>query len=522
MGHHGAELGTSGRAAPRNLADLVARAAARNGSRCAFVAGDQRPTWTEFDQAVSRRAAALTAHDLRPGERVALILANTLDFPLHYFAALRAGLVVVPVNTGYTQPELRHLLADSGAAALVADDDTVAHSVAGLREELPELRHVLRPGSLAAQGATDGAAPRGAPAANRGGEDLAVLIYTSGTSGRPKGAMLSHRALLANLEQVGAIAPAPVTQDDVVLLVLPLFHIYGLNVGLGMQVWAAATGVLVERFDPQCCLRLMAAERVSTLAGAPPMYVLWSTVDPQQLRRGFADVRVALSGAAPLPPAALAAIRDATGVIVHEGYGLTETAPVLTSSLVSGRAKPGSIGRPVPGVELALWDDDGQPVDPDEGEDTGQIAVRGQNLFTGYWPDGRDGPDAQGWLATGDIGFLDDDADLHLVDRVTDLILVSGFNVYPQEVEAVLRTHPGVQDVAVVGEPDQLTGESVRAVVVPAPDRPPTEDELTEHCRASLARFKCPSAVTFVAALPHSVTGKVSRARLRELGFGEP
>jgi long-chain acyl-CoA synthetase len=494
-----------------NLADLVTRAAARHGSRTAFVHGAERPTWTEFDAAVSRLAAALTGCGLRPGERLAVMLPNTLDFPLHYFAALRAGLVVVPVNNGYTAPELRHVLADSAAAALVTDE-AGSQSLADIRSGLPELRQVLSPASLKSPGASGKSL-----AAARRGEELAVLIYTSGTSGSPRGAMLSHRAMLANLEQVAAIEPTPVTERDVVLLVLPLFHIYGLNVGLGMQVWAGATGVLVERFEPVGCLELMAAEAVSMLAGAPPMFVMWSRGDPEQLRRGFADVRLALSGAAPLPAGALATIGDITGLGVHEGYGLTETAPVLTSTLVTGRPKPGSIGRPVPGVELALWDAEGQPLDPDE--DTGQIVVRGPNVFTGYWPDSADGPDADGWLATGDIGFLDDDGDLHLVDRLKDLILVSGFNVYPQEVEAVLLSHPGVRDVAVVGVSDALTGESVRAIVVPAPDAHPSENELMDYCRRSLARFKSPSAVTFVAELPHSVTGKVSRARLRELGL---
>jgi long-chain acyl-CoA synthetase len=510
MGQHTAVLPPGG-SALHNLADLVTRAATRHAARCAFVAGAERSTWADFDEAVSQRAGALAGLGLLPGERVALMLPNTPDFPLHYFAALRAQLVVVPVNTGYTAPELRHVLGDSGAAALITDD-AGSRTVAAIRAELTELRHVLSPDALT----TDG----DAPPPGRGGEDLAVLIYTSGTSGRPKGAMLSHRAMLANLEQLGAIEPVPVTERDIVLLVLPLFHIYGLNVGLGMQAWAGATGVLVERFDPQGCLRLMAAERVSTLVGVPPMYVVWSRADPGDLRRGFADVRVALSGAAPLPVGALAAIRDLTGVGVYEGYGLTETAPVLTSTLVGGRSKPGSIGRPVPGVELALWDDDGQPVDLDDGEDTGQIAVRGPNVFAGYWPDGHDGPDSDGWLATGDIGFLDDEGDLHLIDRRGDLILVSGFNVYPQEVEAVLLAHPGVRDVAVVGTPDELTGEAVRAIVVPEPAADPSADELIEHSRRSLARFKCPSAVTFVPALPHSVTGKVSRSRLRELGFG--
>lgn len=496
----------------QNYAGLVARAARDHGDRLAFVSGDRRPSWAEVEAEVAGRAAGLVALGLRPGARLAVLLPNTLDFPIHLFAALRAGLVVVPLNTGYTPAEVRHQLADSGAAAVVTDE-VGAGLLAPIRADLPDLQHVLTPAAIVV--------PDGPPVvtAATGGEDLAVVVYTSGTSGRPRGAMLSHRALLANLEQLGAINPVPVTVDDVVLQVLPLFHIYGLNVGLGMQVWAGATGVLVERFDPLSCLRLMVEEQVTTVVGAPPMYVLWARGDVPALRAGWAHVRVALSGAAPLPAGVVATLREATGVDVHEGYGLTETAPVLTSTLVGGAPKAGSIGRPVPRVELELRDDDGAPVRADEDGGTGQITVRGPNLFSGYWPDGADGPDDDGWLETGDIGFLDDEGDLHLVDRLTDLILVSGFNVYPQEVEAVLLGHPGVRDVAVVAAPDELTGETVRAIVVRAPGAEPSAAELRAHCRTELARFKVPSEVSFVPELPHSVTGKVSRSRLRELGL---
>ena len=502
-----------------NLADLVARSATRSGDRPAFVAAGRRLTWAQADSRISARAAGLQRLGLAPGERVALMLPNVLDFPLTYFAVLRAGGVAVPINTGYPARELGHLLADSGAALLVTDA-AGAQVAAAVDQDCPQLRRVLHrgvsPDPVAALD-EDGATPDPTP---RGGEDLAVLMYTSGTSGRPKGAMLSHRALLANIEQVAAIEPGPATATDVVLLVLPLFHIYGLNVGLGLTAWAGASAVLVDRFDPGACLELMATERVTTVAGAPPMYVQWAALDPAALRRGFAGVRTALSGAAALPGGALATIREATGVEIAEGYGLTETAPVLTSAL-GVPAKAGSIGRPIPGVELQLWDDAGDPVDPEQDEEgTGQIVVRGRNTFSGYWPDGHDGPDRDGWVRTGDLGFLDDDGDLHLIDRLKDLVIVSGFNVYPQEVESVLRMHPGVREAAVVGMPDEATGEAVHALVVAARGAQPAPEELLEYCRQRLARFKCPARISFRDSLPHSVTGKVSRARLRELGFG--
>jgi long-chain acyl-CoA synthetase len=254
-----------------------------------------------------------------------------------------------------------------------------------------------------------------------------------------------------------------------------------------------------------------------------------------ELRRGFAAMRMASSGAAPLPADVWAAMRDRAAVTVWEGYGLTEASPVVASTLATGRAKPSCIGGPLPGVELALRDTaasqhapgmDGGPDDEHSGEDPhdmeegpGEIWIRGPNLFAGYWPDGADGPDADGWLGTGDLAYRDADGDLHLVDRRSDLVLVSGFNVYPAEVERVLDAHPKIAESAVIGVPDPRTGSAVRAVVVLEPGEQLTFEELQAHAGESLARYKVPTSIHFLTSLPHSLTGKVSRARLRELGL---
>jgi long-chain acyl-CoA synthetase len=319
-----------------------------------------------------------------------------------------------------------------------------------------------------------------------------------------------------------------VREDDRVLLVLPLFHVYGLNAGFGLVAATGACVVLQESFDPRAALALMAAEQVTAVPGAPPMYQAWLAVadadgSDADLRRAFAAVRVASSGAAPLPEEVWTALRERAAVTVWEGYGLTEASPVVTSTLATGRRKPACIGGPLPGVEVELRDTAEAAVtrDPESAGDQGpgEIVVRGPNLFSGYWPDGADGPDAQGWLGTGDLAYRDDDGDLHLVDRRSDLVLVSGFNVYPAEVERVLGTHPAVAESAVIGVPDPRTGAAVRAIVVLAPGEKVTADELIEHAAASLARYKVPTSVHFLPALPHSLAGKVSRARLRELGL---
>jgi long-chain acyl-CoA synthetase len=491
-----------------NLADLVRTAAATHPDHPALLFHGETTTWQQLDRRTDALARGLRALGLARGDRVAVHLGNTPDFAAVYFGALRAGLVALPVNTAYTTDELAHVLADSGAAAVVTAATTLAEVLA-----VP-----APPDHVVVAGGGEGGVPLASLEGDdapfdgeAGGEDLAVLLYTSGTSGRPRGAMLSHRALLANLDQVSQVQPPVVEHDDVLLLVLPLFHVYGLNGGLGMIARHAATGVLVERFDPVAVLDDIRRHQVSTVVGAPPMWVAWSLLS--DVGDAFASVRLALSGAAPLPTAVLHRVREVTGHHVFEGYGMTETAPVLTSTLMSEVPKPACIGRAIPGVELRLLDEDGEVVD--EG-DPGEIVVRGPNLFSGYWPEGYEGPDEDGWFGTGDVAVADEDGDLHLVDRVREMILVSGFNVYPREVEDVLAAHPAVAEVAVLGIPHPYTGESVKALVVRKAGTAVTGDDLVAHAARSLARFKCPTTVEFVTELPHTAVGKVAKGRLRE------
>jgi long-chain acyl-CoA synthetase len=355
---------------------------------------------------------------------------------------------------------------------------------------------------------------------DRTGEELAVLLYTSGTSGRPKGAMLPVRALLANLDQVAQLRPVPVTAEDRVFLPLPLFHVFGLNSGLGLALYFGATLVLSERFDAAASLRQIQDEQVSVVVGAPLEFALWAA--QPEFATAFAGVRLALSGSAPLPPELIGRYAE-VGVRLFEGYGLTEAAPVVTLDLSPAeqggwqQPKPGSVGRPLPEVEVRLVDSDGEPV---EVGDLGLLEVRGQNLFLGYWPEGTDGPDPDGWFATGDLAVADDDGDYYLVGRRSDLVLVNGFNVYPAEVEAVLRRLPGVAEVAVLGEPDTGTSEAIVAYLVPEPGAVLDLEELLEQAGRSLARFKLPRRIVEVDRLPHTATGKVMKWRLRAAGVG--
>jgi long-chain acyl-CoA synthetase len=504
---------TSAAAAPYNLADLVRASAGRGPDDIALVQGSGptrvKLTWAELDRQVDSLAAGLRAElHLHAGDRVALTLANSPAFVISYFAVLRAGLVAVPINTGYTSREIARLLGDADVKAVLCDDERVP----AVEEAVAEThRALVDPAGLEALIA-GGRSERQVAAAS-GGEDLAVLLFTSGTSGQPKGAMLSHRALLGNIDQCSRLDPAPMLATDVVLLVLPLFHVYGLNAGLGMVAATGARAVLVDRFDARTTLDVVAAESVTNIPGAPPMYVAWANLPDGDLRASMSGVRLLVSGAAPLPVAVLERVASETGLTVAEGYGLTETAPVVASVLAAPRVKPGSVGRPIPGVEVRLVDEPGQPISADD--DTGEIEVRGANLFSGYWPDRRGGPDHEGWWATGDVAYADDDGDLFLVDRRVELVLVSGFNVYPREVEDVIAEHPGVAEVAVIAVPDAETGEAVKAYVVARPGHELNAEDITGHCVTRLARFKRPTVIALVDELPHSATGKVAKGALR-------
>jgi long-chain acyl-CoA synthetase len=496
-----------------NVADLVAEAGKRVPRHAALVdhASGRTLTWQQVDTAVDSFAGTLLQAGLVPGDRVAVVLPTSPEFAVALFGVLRAGGIAVPISTQSPARELERVLTDSGAELLVGE---------GAAGDVT----VLAPPDL------DATPEMTLPERARGGEDIAVLCYTSGTAGVPRGVMLSHRALLANVGQCAALKPAPVTATDRVLLVVPLFHAYGLGPGLLQVAAAGATAVLLETFGAERALAVCEENRVTALVGVPAMYQAFAAIPADRLAEALSTVRLLTSGAAPLPPAVLTAIKQATGLSVFEGYGLTETGPVLTSTLVGGYAKPGSVGRPLPGVELVLVDSDGHPVgaapDPDEPEwfdtwddgdasETGRVAARGPNLFSGYWPDGAHGPDADGWFRTGDVGYLDADGDLCLVDRANDLIIVNGFNVYPNEIERVLAELADVVESAAVGMPDERTGEQVKVVLVLRPGASLTEDAVREHCAERLARFKVPRSVEFVESLPYSVTGKVRRASLR-------
>jgi long-chain acyl-CoA synthetase len=518
-----------------NVADLLRLRATAGPDEVALVEAygtGRSATWADLERRVDACARALAELGLVTGNRVAITMINGIDFVTAYLAVLRAGLAAVPANPRAATGELMRTLADSGSLVVIGDETTattVRSAVGGLADALRGADDELRaratvPRIVVAGGATvagelgfdDLLTGDGRPVVSPAdGEALALLLYTSGTSGRPRGAMLSHRALLANIAQTAAIEPVPMRPDDVVLGLLPLFHVYGLNCVLGQVLAQGARLVLLDHFDADATLDLVADHKITNLPVAPPVIAAWA--GREDVREKLSGVRFVLSGAAPLDADLAEEFESAARLTVHQGYGLTEAAPVVTSTLTAaeGSAVPGSVGSAIPGVEIEVRDASGRPV---AGDDPAQIWVRGDNLFSGYWPDGSDGPDAEGWYATGDIGVIAPEGDLVLVDRLRELVIVSGFNVYPTEVEEVIADVPGVAETAVIGTPDEETGESVQAFVVAVDPSASTEeliDAVRTRSEAELARFKWPKRITVVEGLPHSATGKVAKGRLR-------
>jgi long-chain acyl-CoA synthetase len=471
-----------------NLADLVARQAETQPEAAALVQpmpARRAMTWAELDRRIDAVAAGLSAHGLLAGHRIALVGPNSIEFVVAYFATLRAGYVAVPINPQSTANELRALINDCGARVLFT----------AAPQRLEGLHQVeLTPQAL--DELSDAAAePVSSP---RDPESLAVLLYTAGTSGEPKAAMLSHRALLTHLDSVASLEI--LNSESVVLAMLPLFHVFGLNAVLGSWVMSGARLVIMDGYDGFA--HVLAGEAITNLPLAPP--VLARILEDEGALASLGSVRTVVSGAAPLPVDLREHFTARTGLRVDQGYGLTEAAPGVSATVGGELLGHGHVGRPLPGVEVRIGDGS-------EATEPGEIWIRGDNLFAGYWPDGHDGPGELGWFATGDVGYLLD-GELFLVDRARELIIVNGFNVYPAEVEEAIGELSGVESVAVVGRPYRRTGEQVVAFVTGSGL---SVESINAHCADRLAKFKRPSLVQLVEELPRGITGKVRKGVLR-------
>ena len=494
-----------------NLAHIID---AHPADRVAIISRGRETTYGELREQIEHVRGGLQALGIGKGDRIALLCGNGRYFVELYLAALGLGAVTVPLNPGSPAPEIERELR-TVAAKLVVVEPAAAQAWAQVKSDaIATITHVVctEPGTVTgAQSSFDDLlAADPVPVIDVDPDDLAALIFTSGTAGSPRAAMLSHGNLLSNLDQ--SSSTDGIKANDVVYGVLPLFHIFGLNVVIGLGLARGATLVLVQRFDPFTALETIRDRKVTIIPGAPPLWLAFSHMDDAPAD-SFATVRLALTGAAKMPEEAMRRLHDRFQLSLLEGYGLTEASPVVTSS-AGMEVKIGSVGKVLDGIQVRLVDEDGD--DALQG-DAGEIWVKGPNVFKGYLNE----PEAtarvltaDGWLRTGDIAIVDDDGYLYLVDRAKDLIIVSGFNVYPAEVEDVLLDHPDVAECGVVGVPHPHTGEAVKAFVVLRAGARAQEDSLISWCLDNLARYKCPSKIIFVDELPRNVSGKLLRRSL--------
>jgi len=494
-----------------NLASNLAETARAHTERAAVRVGDAAMTYRELDEASARVAGLLRGHGFKPGDRAGIMLPNVTEFPVVYYGVLRAGGVVVPMNPLLKSREVAYYLGDSGAELLFAwyafADE--ARGAGQLNAEPIVVDQAGFPDLLAS------VAPD-YQVADRDSQDTAVLLYTSGTTGQPKGAELTHGNLVSNTEVIRADIVGA-TPDDVIFGGLPLFHAFGQTAALNVAVASGACLTLLPRFDAETALRIIAGHRVTVFEGVPTMYVALlhapdrADYDTSALQRCF-------SGGAALPVEVLRGFEEAFGCMVLEGYGLSETSPVASCNHPDRERKPGSIGTPIRDVRMRVVDTDGREVPQGE---VGEIVIRGPNVMKGYWhrPEATAEALRDGWFHTGDLARVDKDGYFYIVDRKKDLIIRGGYNVYPREIEELLYRHPAVAEAAVIGVPHPALGQEVGAAVTLRPGAAITAEALREYVRALVAAYKYPRHLWVAEELPKGPSGKILK---REIVIPDP
>jgi long-chain acyl-CoA synthetase len=508
-----------------SLASVLAEAARRHPDKVAVVDGPLRTTYVELWRQARSYAAGLKELGIRPGDTVAVLIPNVTDFPRVYYGALAAGARIVPVHLLLTAEEMAYVLRDSGADLLVAHTSQLQTAATAAHKADLKI-------------ATVGPVPEGVPAPpprleeaaaaveplptfeRREAEDVAVIFYTSGTTGKPKGALLTHLNLVMNAT-VNVFDVNDVQEQDVLMGCLPLFHTFGQSLCLNGGFRVGATVVLMARFTGQAALELMVREKVTVFHGVPTMFM--ALLDAASKADHLPALRICGSGGAPLPVAVLERFTETFGTTIFEGYGLSETSPTATSNQPQWGVRPGTIGHPIWGVEVEIARAEiEERIELLPTGEVGEIVIRGHNVFAGYHnkPEETARAVVDGWFRSGDLGIKDDKGYVTIVDRKKDLILRGGFNVYPREIEEVLARHPAVVQVAVIGVPDERLGEEICAVVVT--DREGlTAEELVAWAQERLGRHKYPRQVRFMDELPMGPSFKVLKRELRRVIGGE-
>jgi long-chain acyl-CoA synthetase len=504
-----------------NLATILRDNAARLPDNPAVVFDDAAMTYRELDESARRFAAALAGLGVRRGQHVALLLPNVPQFTVAYFGAHYLGAPVVPLNVQLTPHELAYHLADSEAVVLVAWEDVLERAGPGF-SCVETCKHVIVANARAGDPtAVDGlenmaslirAHEPVADMADTMPDDTAVLLFTSGTTGRPKAAELTHFNLFFNADYCSSRL-LPLTPQTVALAVLPLFHSFGQTLLQNAVLHSGGTLVMMQRFDPGAALALMQKHRVSLFAGVPTIFFALLH-HPKSDRYDLSALKHCVSGGAAMPVQVMSGFDSKYGVSILEGYGLSETSPVASFNVLDRPKKAGSIGIPIRGVEFKLTDEEGVPIA--EPMVPGEICIKGHNVMKGYYK--RTEATAEvirvGWFSTGDIAYRDAEGYYFIVDRKKDMIIRGGYNVYPREIEEVLYEHPAVQEAAVIGVEHERHGEEVKAVLVLKPEQRVTADEIVAYCKQKLAAYKYPRIVEFRESLPKTATGKILKREL--------
>jgi len=495
-----------------NLGTVLAASAVARPEHPALRLGERVITYAQLDRAARGVATSLRERGIQPGDAVALLVPNVPEFTIAYFGALYAGCSIVPINVLAAAPEVAYFLADSDAKLLIAHPLFADPAQRGAAEAG---RPLVFAGGGASPSDTLESMQQAAPCGGlhpTGADDVAVILYTSGTTGKPKGAVLTHSNLFVNC---AFVVPrlVPPTPDLVALATLPLFHSFGQTCIQNATLGQGGTVSLLPRFDPRSAFEILERDRVTIFAGVPTMYFALLH-HPMEREYNLSSLRYCMTGGAPMPVEVMSAFERRFGVPILEGFGLSETSPVASFNMLDRPRKPGSIGYPVWGVEMAILDDADRALQDGE---RGEIAIRGHNVMAGYWkrPDATKETLRNGWFHSGDIGYRDEDGCYWIVDRKKDMILRGGFNVYPREVEEVLYAHEAVAEAAVVGVPHESHGEEVKAFVALRAGATASAEELILWCRERLAAYKYPRSVELREALPKGPTGKILKRELR-------
>ncbi|MBO8162872.1 MAG: long-chain fatty acid--CoA ligase [Brevibacillus sp.] len=507
----------------QTLPQMLAETCERFPERSAIYFKGQTRDYRSVQEDVYRFAAGLAALGIAKGDRVAIMLPNCPQYVIAYYGILSAGGIVVQVNPMSTADELDYYLGDSGAKAMVvfkqflptlAKTQLAGKGLKKIVVELPPVTHEQSDHAVTYTELLASAQPE-APIVDLTPEDVAVLQYTGGTTGRSKGAMLTHRNLMANAYQVLLMIGTDYQNPERVLNVLPLFHVYGMTVGMNAALLGGSQMIILPRFDLMETLETIRQTRPTVFPGAPTMYVAINS-HPQVEEYGISSIRLCISGSAPLPVEVIKEFEAKTGGTILEGYGLSEASPGTHFNPME-RRKPGSIGKPLTFTEAKVVDLHDGTTEMPPGE-AGELIVRGPQVMKGYWnmPEETEVALRNGWLYTGDIARTDEEGYFYIVDRKKDMIIASGFNVYPREVEEVLYQHPSVQEAVVVGVPDTYRGETVHAIIVPRADKVLTEEEIIAFCREKMAAYKVPRHVEFRSSLPKTAVGKILRRTVKD------